>query len=86
MGVVSRLLPGVQYGLNQTVAVVCMVWVLVPWCSPPSGLMVTPTPVETSRKGPLTETSYAVQFKRRFWTRPFPSITELRQISCDVCD
>ena len=53
MGVVSRLLPGVQYGLNAAVAVVCMVWVLAPWCSPPSGLMVTPTLVETSRKGPL---------------------------------
>ena len=64
LGVVSRLLPRVQYGLNQTVAVVCMVWVLVPCCSPPSGLMVTPTLVETSRKGPLTETSL-MQFNSR---------------------
>ena len=30
--------------------------------------------------------SYAVQFERRFWMRPFPSTTELRQISCDVYD
>ena len=30
--------------------------------------------------------SYAVQLERRFWMRPFPSTTELRQISCDVYD
>ena len=51
----SLFISSVQHGLNQAVAAVRAARALVPWCSPPSGLMVTPTLAETSRGGPLIE-------------------------------
>lgn len=86
LGVVSRLLPGSSAMLEPNCSYGVYGLGACPLVQPAIWTHGHPHPSGDIREGPLTANLLASSIQEKVLGRPFPSITELRQISCDVCD